>query len=48
MDGEMVELLIQKYRDELDWAYLERKAALPENDIFSEIRELKQRPGNEG
>ena len=48
MDGEMVELLIQKYRDELDWAYLERKAALPENDIFSEIRELKQRSGNEG
>src|SRR4030043_1340396 len=48
MDGEMVELLIQKYRDELDWAYLERKAALPEKDIFSEIRELKQRSGNEG
>jgi predicted nucleotidyltransferase len=47
MDGEMVELLVQRYRNELDWAYLERKAALPENDILSEILELKQRTGNE-
>lgn len=42
-DGEMVELLIQRYGYELDWDYLERKAALPENDTFSEISELKTR-----
>jgi hypothetical protein len=44
MDGEMVELLIQKYGNELDWPYLERRAALPENDTFSEISELKTKP----
>ena len=45
IDGEMVELLIQKYGNELDWAYLGRKAALPENDVFSEILELKTKTG---
>jgi len=45
-DGEMAELLIQKYGNELDWAYLERKAALPENDTLSEILELKTKIGS--
>lgn len=46
MDGEMVELLIQRYGNELDWTYLERRAALPENDTFSEILELKTKTGS--
>jgi hypothetical protein len=40
---EMVELLAQKYFNELDWSYLEKKAARPENDSLSEIQELKNR-----
>jgi hypothetical protein len=43
MDGEMVELLIQKYGNELDWPYLEGRAALPENDTLSEILEMKSK-----
>lgn len=43
VDCEMAKLLIVRYRDELDWAYLERRAALPENDILAELRTLKDR-----
>jgi hypothetical protein len=43
VDGEMTELLIVRYREELDWAYLEKRAALPENDTLAEIRALKER-----
>lgn len=42
IDREMVELLIERYRNDLDWAYLEKKAVLPENDTLSEILELKK------
>jgi hypothetical protein len=44
VDCEMTELLIVRYRGELDWAYLEKRAALPENDTLAEIRALKERP----
>ncbi len=43
IDCEMVELLIKRYRRELDWAYLEKKAVLPEIDILSELLRLKER-----
>jgi hypothetical protein len=45
VDGEMVELLIGRYGNDLDWPYLEKKAALPENDTLSEILEFKKRVG---
>lgn len=44
-DGEMVELLIRRYKEDLDWAYLEKKARLPENDTLSEILALKRKAG---
>ena len=43
IDCEMVELLIQKYIKELDWNYLEKKAITPENDVLSELLELRQK-----
>ena len=43
IDGEMVELLMRRYKDDLDWSYLEKKAILPENDTLSEILELKKK-----
>ncbi len=45
IDGEMVELLIRRYRNDLDWSYLEKKALLPENDTLPEILELKKKVG---
>jgi hypothetical protein len=45
IDGEMVELLIRRYRDDLDWSYLEKKTKLPENDTLREILELKKKVG---
>lgn len=43
IDCEMVELLATRYFVDLDWSYLEKKAALPENDTFLELRQLKER-----
>lgn len=43
IDCEMTEVLIARYRDELDWTYLERKAALPENDTLMELLSLKNK-----
>ena len=43
IDCEMVELLARRYRDDLDWVYLEKKAKSPENDTLSEIHELKKK-----
>jgi hypothetical protein len=43
VDCEMAELLIAHYREELDWDYLERRAALPENDILAALRTLRDR-----
>jgi len=45
IDGEMVELLIRRYRDDLDWSYLEKKTKLPENDTLPEFLELKKKVG---
>ena len=43
VDCEMTELLIMHYRQELDWVYLEKRAALQENDTLAELRTLKDR-----
>jgi hypothetical protein len=43
VDGEMTELLIVRYGKEIDWAYLEKKAALPENDTLAELHAFKGR-----
>lgn len=45
IDREVVELLMRRYKDDLDWSYLEKKAILPENDTLSEILELKRKIG---
>jgi predicted nucleotidyltransferase len=43
IDCEMVELLVNHYFNDLDWAYLEKKAARPENDILPELQEYRRR-----
>ncbi|MBI5410208.1 MAG: hypothetical protein HZA14_12675 [Nitrospirae bacterium] len=43
MDCEMAELLVRRYSKELDWTYLEKKAALPDNNTLSELLELKKK-----
>ena len=43
IDCEMVELLFAKYLKEMDWAYLEKKAAMPENNSLSELAELRRK-----
>ncbi len=42
-DCEMVELLAKRYVNDLDWSYLEKKAAKPENDTLSELLGIKGR-----
>ena len=42
-DCEMVVLLLKRYNKELDWGYLKKKAARPENNTMSELLELKKR-----
>jgi hypothetical protein len=41
----VVELLIRRYRNDLDWYYLEKKAILPENETLPEMLELKKKVG---
>lgn len=43
IDCEMVELLVNHYFNDIDWPYLEKKAVKPENDILSELQEIKKR-----
>lgn len=43
VDCEMTELMIARYGKEIDWAYLEKKAALPENGTLAELRAFKDR-----
>ena len=38
----MVELLVARYGREIDWDYLLKRAALPENDTVQEFRRLKK------
>ena len=45
IDGEMVELLIRRYKNELEWSYLEKKAVLPENNTLAELLEMKKKVG---
>ncbi len=45
IDCEIVELLIRRYIKELDWLYLKKKAVIPENNILSELLELKRKAG---
>ena len=47
IDCEMVELLIKRYDNELDWTYLEQKSSLPENKILKELKKLKSKSKNE-
>mgnify|MGYP001595250704 CR=1 FL=1 len=41
IDCEMAALLVNRYVADLDWNYVERKAALPENDTVKELRDIK-------
>jgi hypothetical protein len=41
IDCEMAELLIMRYAKELDWAYLEKRAEKPENDVLQELMTFK-------
>ena len=43
IDCEMAEILIARYREDMNWTYLERKAALPENDTLTEIQAVKNK-----
>lgn len=43
IDCEMVELLIRRYIDEIDWPYMEEKSSLPENNISNELNEIRDR-----
>jgi hypothetical protein len=43
IDCEMAELLLTKYKDGIDWDYLEKKSAEPQNDTQEELLELKNK-----
>ena len=43
VDCEMVELLVRRYREDLDWNYVEAKASMPVNDTLPELLELKKK-----
>lgn len=43
IDCEMVELLIERYAKELDWGYLEKKGAMPNNNTVAELLELRKK-----
>lgn len=40
-DCEMAELLVRRYVSELDWRYLENKAAGPDNEVLEELSLLR-------
>jgi hypothetical protein len=40
-DCEMAALLLENYTADLDWSYLEKKAAEPENDTAGELRAIR-------
>jgi len=41
VETEEVIEITQRYSRGLDWAYLERQAKMPENDILQELLDLK-------
>lgn len=45
IDCEMVELLLKRYLEDIDWPYLEKKTSMPENNTLSELFELRKRIG---
>jgi hypothetical protein len=46
-DCEMVELLLRKYSADLDWGYLEKKAAEPPNDSVEELQKMRGEQADE-
>lgn len=42
VDCEMAELLVLKYAEELDWQYLERQAAKPDNNVLVELANIRK------
>jgi hypothetical protein len=40
-DCEMVALLLKRYSADLDWDYLEKKAAEPSNDTAAELKAMR-------
>ncbi|MBI4683386.1 MAG: hypothetical protein HY757_09855 [Nitrospirae bacterium] len=42
IDCEMAELLVQKYAENLDWQYLERQAAKPDNNVLIELSDIRR------
>lgn len=43
IDCEMVELLLIKYNDSINWEYLDMKSKLPQNDIYIELNNMKNK-----
>jgi len=43
IDCEMVEVLIKRYLDVIDWSYIEGKASLPENNVFEELSDMRRK-----
>lgn len=43
VDCEMVELLVRRYMEEVDWAYLKKRAKRPENDVLDELESLRKK-----
>jgi hypothetical protein len=43
IDCEMAELLTMRYQKELDWAYMEKKATLPENNTLQELKKIRNK-----
>jgi predicted nucleotidyltransferase len=42
VDCEMAELLIQRYAGTLDWSYLERQAAKPDNNVLKALSDMRR------
>jgi len=43
IDCEMSELLVNRYASEMDWDYMEKKAAKPENNTLPELSDLRKK-----
>jgi hypothetical protein len=39
----MSELLVNRYASEMDWDYMEKKAAKPENNTLPELSDLRKK-----
>jgi hypothetical protein len=45
VDCEMAELLVLKYAEKMDWQYLERQAAKPDNNVLVELSTIRKEAG---